>query len=70
VSPSPRLKKEVDLVSETLFCSYLEFRMMDKVHKLSDSEYYTPSSGHAVAYVVGALCYKPEGRGFESRYAR
>jgi hypothetical protein len=23
--------------------------------------------GHAVAYLVEALCYKPEGRGFESR---
>jgi hypothetical protein len=26
-------------VSETLFCSYLEFLMMNKVHKPSDSEY-------------------------------
>jgi hypothetical protein len=24
--------------------------------------------GHAVAYFVEALCYKPEGRGFESRW--
>jgi hypothetical protein len=26
------------------------------------------SKGHAVAYLVEALPYKPEGRGFESRY--
>jgi hypothetical protein len=24
-------------------------------------------SGHAVVYLVEALCYKPEGRGFDSR---
>jgi hypothetical protein len=24
--------------------------------------------GHAVAQLVGALCYKPEGRGFVSRF--
>jgi hypothetical protein len=35
--------------------------------KLSDFEYYTPSLGHAVAYMIEALCYKIEGRGFESR---
>jgi hypothetical protein len=23
--------------------------------------------GHAVVYLIEALCYKPEGRGFESR---
>jgi hypothetical protein len=23
--------------------------------------------GHAVAYLVETLCYKPEGRGFDSR---
>jgi hypothetical protein len=23
--------------------------------------------GHAVTYLIEALCYKPEGRGFESR---
>jgi hypothetical protein len=26
--------------------------------------------GHAVAYLVEALCYKPKGRGFESRFSR
>jgi hypothetical protein len=42
--PCPHLKTETDPVSETLFSSYLEFRTMDKVHKPSGSECYTPSS--------------------------
>jgi hypothetical protein len=28
---------------------------------------YTSSTGHVIAQLVEALCYKPEGRGFESR---
>jgi hypothetical protein len=51
VSPSPLLKKETYPVSETLFSSYLEFRTMPKVHKPSDSEWYT-SSEH-----LGYICY-------------
>jgi hypothetical protein len=35
---------EADPVLETLFPSYLEFRMVDKVLKPSDSQCYTPSS--------------------------
>jgi hypothetical protein len=27
-------------------------------------------SGHAVAQLVEALCYKPEGRGFDSRWCQ
>jgi hypothetical protein len=27
------------------------------------------STGHAVAHLVEALCYKPEGRGFDSRWS-
>jgi hypothetical protein len=41
--PSLHLKMEIDPVSETLFSSYLESQMMDKVHKPSDSECYSPS---------------------------
>jgi hypothetical protein len=26
-----------------------------------------PAGGHAIALLVQALCYKPEGRGFDSR---
>jgi hypothetical protein len=32
--------KETDLVSETFFSSYLEFRTIDKVHQPSDSVYW------------------------------
>jgi membrane-associated PAP2 superfamily phosphatase len=28
----------------------------------------TEGKGHAVAWLVEALCYKPEGRGFDSRH--
>jgi hypothetical protein len=37
VSIFPHLKTETDPVSET-FCSYLEFRTMDKDYRPSDSE--------------------------------
>jgi hypothetical protein len=39
-----RLKTETDPVSETLCFLFVEIRTMDKVHKLSSNECYTPSS--------------------------
>jgi hypothetical protein len=39
-SPSPYLETETDPVSEKLFSSFLEFRMIDKVQKPTDSEHY------------------------------
>jgi hypothetical protein len=36
VSHCPQLKTEADPVYETLFCSYTEFGMVDKVHKHRD----------------------------------
>jgi hypothetical protein len=33
MSPSPHLRLETGSVPEMLFCSYLEFQTMDKVHK-------------------------------------
>jgi hypothetical protein len=36
----------------------------------NDSEirnYTTAAGGHEVAWLVEAVCYKPEGRGFDSR---
>jgi hypothetical protein len=48
-----------------MFTTYLEYRMMDKVHKLSDSECYTPSSEpfrfyilhlHFLTHFIGDKC--------------
>jgi hypothetical protein len=41
--PSPEDVKRPSF-KNVMFSSYLEFRMMDRAHNLSDCEYYTPSS--------------------------
>ena len=42
------------------------------INRLSASHKYLHTTfgvvGHTVAQLVGALCYKPEGRGFDSRW--
>jgi hypothetical protein len=48
------------------------FRVFDRGLKIYTNEagFEIPIAvtiGHAVAYMIEALCYKPEGRGFESR---
>jgi hypothetical protein len=45
VSPPPHLRKETDPVSKTyLSLILLEHRAMDRAQKLSNSEWYIPSS--------------------------
>jgi hypothetical protein len=39
-----------------------------KLYALCNYLFYTVCEGHAVAQLVEALRYKPEGRGFESRW--
>jgi hypothetical protein len=42
--------------------------MSDFLYKVKEiGALYVEVGAHAVAYLVEALCYKPEGRGFESR---
>jgi hypothetical protein len=57
-TPSP-CKTETDSLPVTMFSSYLECLMMDRVHKCSDSECYMPSlepfklnSNHTARYHI------------------
>jgi hypothetical protein len=51
------------------FPHFLDNRFIDggKVVSLTLRPSFTPKN-HTVAYLVEALCYKPEGRGFKSRW--
>jgi hypothetical protein len=67
---APRLtrRREQLHIRNVVFSSYLEFRTMHKVQKPDDSQCYTPMPRTCGSVVVKALCYKPEGRGFDSRW--
>jgi hypothetical protein len=66
------------MVSETKSCFDLfgcllnNLQLSVSIKKQSDSIYFYFSNisdiGHAAAYLVEALCYKPKGHGFDSRW--
>jgi hypothetical protein len=58
------MNMEVTGSSETLLIFY---QIRQHIPENSNPYIHGGGGGHAVAELVEALCYKPEGRGFDSR---
>jgi hypothetical protein len=57
-------REQMEHAAESWCNSY----MYNWLTKMANNAIKYITAGHVVAYLVEALCYKPEGRGFESRW--